>query len=269
MIRRYTTAGGSAAGAGAGGGVVIHERADGARLAAGYAAVFYSGVNGSEYTLWDDRYGRAVERIMPGAFDAALSRPDDVRGLFNHNANLLLGRTASGTMALSVDRTGLRYEITLGNSTTAADLMDYLARGDVTGSSFSFSIPPGGERWIVTQGEDGRQIEVREILAVSLFDVGPVTFPAYGATTAKLRDDQPVYVPPVRGTAPRGLTAGERADCLARVREIDLAAAGEALKYKARARAVQIEVAEAAESERFKIRARARVVQIDNQLARA
>src|SRR5215475_2335681 len=73
----------------------------------GFAAVFYKdGDPDTEYQLYPD----LVERIAPGAFDRAV-REDDVRGLMNHDPNLLLGRTAAGTLKLSADATGLRYEI--------------------------------------------------------------------------------------------------------------------------------------------------------------
>jgi HK97 family phage prohead protease len=67
-----------------------------------YGAVFFDpDDSGTEYEMYDDVF----ERIMPGAFDKAL-REDDVRGTFNHDSSCLLGRTASGTMRLSVDRRG-------------------------------------------------------------------------------------------------------------------------------------------------------------------
>ena len=75
----------------------------------GYAAVFYDGTPNTEYELCDG----LRERIMPGAFDRAMSEGHDVRGLFNHDANMLLGRTTSGTCRLSVDSRGLKYDIPL------------------------------------------------------------------------------------------------------------------------------------------------------------
>src|ERR1700728_2523684 len=84
----------------------LAKRSDGTSEICGYGAVFYDGTPDTEYPMWPG----AVERIMPGAFDRAL-REDDVRGLFNHDPNLLLGRTASGTMRLRVDDVGLWYSI--------------------------------------------------------------------------------------------------------------------------------------------------------------
>lgn len=165
----------------------IEKRADGQPMIVGYAAVFYDGTPVTEYTLWDDAYGKAVERILPGAFDGALSRPDDVRALFNHDANLVLGRVKPGTLRLSIDKTGLRYEIDPADTATARDLVAHLQRGDVNGSSFAFNVMPQGQTWTINSGEGGRADEVRELKALELFDVGPVTFPAYEATSAGVR----------------------------------------------------------------------------------
>jgi HK97 family phage prohead protease len=159
--------------------VKLTRSAAGGTRAVGYAAVFYrAGDPGSEYLL---RPG-FVERIDRRAFSRAISERQDVRGLFNHDGNLLLGRTSSGTMKLIVDQVGLRYEINLSQkSRLAADVADMLARGDCSGSSFSFVCRHGGEEW----KRDG-QLGVRTLIDVDLFDVGPVTFPAYDGTTSTL-----------------------------------------------------------------------------------
>lgn len=157
--------------------VALEERAEGAPKIVGYAAVYYDGTPETEYELWKG----VRERIMPGAFDRAI-REDDVRGLFNHNPDNLLGRTSAKTLRLTSDKTGLRYENDPGDTTVARDVTEHIRRGDLQGSSFSFRVPPGGQRWV----EEG-DLEIREILSVELFDAGPVTFPAYETTTTGLR----------------------------------------------------------------------------------
>ena len=143
----------------------------------GYAAVFYNGKPETEFRLFDDM----VERIMPGAFDDVLASKPDVRGLFNHDPNKVLGRTSAGTMSLSVDDKGLAYRITLGQTTVALDVGAHVERGDVDGSSFAFQVQSQEFRT-----EDG--LDIREITKVEpLFDVGPVTFPAYEGTAAGFR----------------------------------------------------------------------------------
>lgn len=156
--------------------VGVQSRADGKPVITGYAAVFYDPNDpGTEYRLYDD----LVERIMPGAFDRAL-REDDVRGLFNHDDNQILGRVKSGTMRLSVDRKGLKYEIDPPDTQCARDVMESLRRGDITGSSFMFRPKANTYR-----DADGTYIIERN--EVYLFDCGPVAFPAYESTEAGVR----------------------------------------------------------------------------------
>lgn len=124
--------------------------------------------------------GQFVEEIAPGAFDGVLTQ--DVRGLFNHNPTYLLGRLPNGTLRLSVDARGLRYEIDPPDTQTVRDLvLTPLARGDMTGSSFTMRVAE--DEW----RQEGDLI-VRTIRRISeLRDVGPVAFPAYPDATAAQR----------------------------------------------------------------------------------
>jgi HK97 family phage prohead protease len=166
--------------------VSLEQRTDGKPpKIEGYGAVFYDGTPATEYVLWEGRTERVVERIMRTAFANALTRGDDVRGLFNHDPNQVLGRTSSATMTLSVDERGLAYSILPGDTTVSRDVQEYLKRKDVTGSSFSFSVEE--ERWTETKDGD-KWFAVRDIISVKpLYDVGPVTFPAYTSTSASVR----------------------------------------------------------------------------------
>lgn len=143
----------------------------------GYGAVFYDGTERTEFVLGEERGVKFVERIMPGTFDRAI-RDDDVVGLFNHDDNNVLGRTSSGTMRLSVDQRGLRYEIDPPDTELGRSVAELQKRGDVSGSSFAF---------LVTDHEirsDGN-IRIREVRDVKLIDVGPVTYPAYKGTNQR------------------------------------------------------------------------------------
>ena len=96
----------------------------------GYGAVFFrEGDPGTEYQLWSDTY----ERIMPGAFDRAI-REDDCRSFFNHDPNLILGRSTAGTLLLSIDNVGLKYEVEPPDSEPARHVLESVRRGDVSGS---------------------------------------------------------------------------------------------------------------------------------------
>lgn len=159
----------------------ITRRAEGdsatPRVIAGYSAVFYDPAKpDTEIALWD----RVYERIMPGAFDRALREAHDVRCLFNHDPNFVLGRTAAKTCRLSVDAVGLKYEADENPADpTAAGVCAKLERGDVSGSSFAFVATK--TVWI---DDDVNDVSIREIHDLDLVDVGPVTFPWYEATTS-------------------------------------------------------------------------------------
>lgn len=161
--------------------VSIEDRADGVKTISGYAAVFYDpSESGTEYELWDN----CVERVLPSAFSRAIAEGQDVTCLFNHDSDALIGRTKNKTCRLSVDSIGLRYEADLPGTTTANDCAILVARGDIQGSSFSFSTK--SVRWDTLP--DGT--EVRNLVDVDLYDVGPVTSPAYAATTTSARDSK-------------------------------------------------------------------------------
>jgi HK97 family phage prohead protease len=133
----------------------------------------------TEYWLWDD----IVERIRPGAFDRAIREQQDVRALFNHSMDWVLGRTKSGTLRLSVDSIGLFYEVDDNESDPQwASVSAKIKRGDVDGSSFAFSAT--SVTW-TTETRDGKRFDVRWINDLDLFDVGPVTFPAYSGSTSE------------------------------------------------------------------------------------
>lgn len=139
----------------------------------GYAATF-----GQDSVLLGD----FIERIEPSAFDIVLAgkdlrgKPLQTRGLFNHDPNHLLGRYPT-TMKLWVDSKGLKYQILLPES--RKDIGEMIRRGDLRGSSFSFIVAPGGERWTRENGQSIRT--VTKIKA--LVDCGPVTYPAYESSS--------------------------------------------------------------------------------------
>lgn len=136
----------------------------------GYAAVFNS---------FSVDLGGFVERIRPGAFSKTVMKAD-VRALWNHDPNYVLGRTKSGTLKLEEDAKGLRIEIEPPDTQWATDLVKSIKRGDVDQMSFGFRAIT--DEWTK---ENGKQ--VRELIEVELFDVSPVTFPAYKATKVGVR----------------------------------------------------------------------------------
>lgn len=160
----------------------------------GYAAVFNAET---------EIAGLFRERIEPGAFAQAVVR-DDVRALFNHDANFVLGRTTAGTLLLSEDATGLRYGVEPPNTTWANDLMVSIQRGDISQSSFAFSVDE--EDWQYP----AREMPVRIIKRATLYDVSPVTFPAYATTTVSARSkamaQESTCLPDTQGIAAREMS---------------------------------------------------------------
>lgn len=151
------------------------ERLDdesGAPKIRGHAAVFNS--------LSED-LGGFREQISPGAFGDAIGR-DDIRALFNHNPDFVLGRNKSGTLRLSEDRTGLAVEIDPPDTQVARDLAVSIERGDINQMSFGFRVDRDGQEF-----EDREGQIIRTLTRVALFDVSPVTYPAYPATDVAVR----------------------------------------------------------------------------------
>lgn len=144
----------------------------------GYAAVFGE--------LSEVLFGMFREEIAPGAFTAAITK-DDVRGLFNHDNNFVLGRNVSGTLRLYEDSKGLGFELHPDpRSQTIRDLVLIpLERGDISQCSFQFTV--NREFW-VEPGKDPRtDLPVRRVEDANLFDISIVTYPAYPQTTADVR----------------------------------------------------------------------------------
>ena len=146
---------------------------DGVRKLVGYGAVFDS--------LSQD-LGGFREKIAPGAFDRTLAHGKDVLITMNHDVNLLLGRTFAGTGRVHVDDVGLLYEVVTPDTQAGRDAWTLAARRDLAGSSFTFSVPKGGDRW--ERDDTGR---VRVLTELALYELGPVVTPAYLDTTVAAR----------------------------------------------------------------------------------
>jgi HK97 family phage prohead protease len=125
-----------------------------------------------------------TEIIKPGAFTKVLKTNPDVRCLFNHSADHVLARTASGTLKLEQDDRGLRFRAQLDPMNTAhRNLHSSVKRGDISECSFGFALDDGDDDWSQKSGEN-----IRTIRNIShLFDVSIVTNPAYKGTSVAAR----------------------------------------------------------------------------------
>ncbi len=143
----------------------------------------------ASYNTLSHDLGGWREQIQPGAFDDALAARDlDVVHNVNHDPSKVLGRTRSGTLQLRSDSAGLNYRTLLPNVSYAADLAELCRRGDVSSSSFAFTVDPADQVWSdVDDPDTGLRIGLRTITRIaSLHDVSTVTDPAYPGTAAEL-----------------------------------------------------------------------------------
>lgn len=148
------------------------------RTVEGYATVFESP---SQYIGW-------VETIHRGAITEDTIKESDVLAKFNHNDEKVLARSNKGTgsLLLEIDDNGLRYMFEAPKTALGDELLEYLHRGDITQSSFAFTIDktdPKAERWYKKDG-----MIYRDIYKIDkLYDVSPVFQPAYEATSCSAR----------------------------------------------------------------------------------
>jgi len=154
--------------------IEVRKAEDGTRTMVGYGAVFGK--------LSQD-LGGFREVIAPGAFNRTVQNQKDILVTVNHDVNSLLGRTGAGTARVSVDEIGVRYEVDLPDTVAGRDAEVLASRGDLFGSSFTFSVTKDGDSW--EKDEDGRRL--RTLNEVKLYELGPVVSPAYLDTTVALR----------------------------------------------------------------------------------
>lgn len=160
------------------------------------------GVNGIEghaavFNELSQDLGGFRERVMPGAFADDLAAKPDVRALFNHDPNIIFGRTTSGTLRLQEDSLGLKFDCDMPDTQHARDVQTSIARGDISQCSFGFFVV--SQKWSEepdpADQSGQRKMLIRELHKVKTFDVSPVTFPAYTGTDVDTRTLFPEGVP--------------------------------------------------------------------------
>ena len=124
----------------------------------------------------------ATESIAPGAFTESIH--GDVRALYNHNHDIVLGRTSAGTLALEDRAEGLWGTIKINPKDSAAmDAYERIKRGDITGCSFGFEIEKES-----TEVRDDGSVHWTIEKVNPLWEVSPVSWPAYEATSIHARE---------------------------------------------------------------------------------
>ena len=144
----------------------------------GYAAV---------YNQFSNDLGGFREKIKPGFFTEAIGR-DDVRALFNHDANMVLGRTKNKTLILEEDRKGLKVEIIPPDTSYAHDLINLVKRGDIDQMSFQWETEK--DEW---DSSDLNNVTRTLVKIKNLWDISPVTFPAYPQTKAEVNSAKLIF----------------------------------------------------------------------------
>ena len=125
----------------------------------------------SESVLMDD----FVEVLKPGVFTESLSSGKDIKAYWSHDRAKVIGSTKAGTLRLVDSSTELKIELDPGSTSWGKDALEAVRRGDVSGFSFGF-LP------VDTQWEN----ETRYVLKANLFEVSPVSEPAYPESKAML-----------------------------------------------------------------------------------
>ncbi|WP_433963655.1 HK97 family phage prohead protease [Tunturiibacter gelidiferens] len=163
------------------------------RVLSGYSSVFNS--------LSLDM-GGWFELVSSSTFTRTLQESPDVLCLYSHDTSLVLGRTKSSTLTLTIDQTGLRFECILPDTTTANDLVVSIERGDVDGCSFGFVCQ--NDVW----NEDNEGRVVRTLLDVDLYEVTITAAPAYPDTSVSLRSAPKEIRSRINETRDEGCTCG-------------------------------------------------------------
>jgi HK97 family phage prohead protease len=163
--------------------VPVEFRVDDEGIIEGYAAVF---------NQWSQDLGYFREKIRQGAFKKTI-KESDIRALFNHDPNYVLGRNKADTLELAEDQTGLRFKVEPPEATWANDLQESIKRGDINQGSFAFKAIR--DEW----NHDADPIE-RELIELRLFDVSVVTYPAYEQTKVAARSLGKMFIGRVQQT---------------------------------------------------------------------
>lgn len=152
------------------------EDGDKGRILRGHAAVFEKL---TQPMGWIEKFR---EKIARGAFANSIKN-DDVRALWSHNIDYVLGRTSNNTLTLREDDKGLAFDLDLPDTQWGRDAYTLIKRGDVTGMSFGFSVK--ADEWV--KGEEGKP-HIRTLKEIKLYEISPTAFPAYEQTDVSARD---------------------------------------------------------------------------------
>ena len=150
------------------------------------------------------------EEVERGAFTESVAT-GDIRALYQHNTEKVLGRTKSGTLSLWEDDQGLAFELNPPDNSIGRDAVVSIERGDVDQMSFGFNVPPKGDDW--TETEEG--IPLRKLRKIGLMEISPVTWAAYPQTGVGVMRSAPEWV---QRALTQGVDDSSKAQDIARAR---------------------------------------------------
>ena len=150
----------------------FETKEDGQEVVVGYGSIFNSR---------SENLGGFYEYISPTAISEETIAKSDTRALINHDQNLILARQSAGTLKLSIDEKGLKYEFEIPETSYGKDLSINMKNGNINQSSFAFTVAE--DEW--STDEDGN--DIRTITSIDrLYDVSPVVYPAYSQADSDL-----------------------------------------------------------------------------------
>lgn len=145
------------------------------RTISGYAAVFEE---------WSEPICWFKEKVARSAFDGADF--DSCIMCFNHDTNSIMARVSSGTLTHEIDERGLKFSFDAPNTTLGNDMVELVARGDVSQCSFKFRVEE--DNWTYADKDNGLELDERTITKFSkIYDMSLVVHPAYSNTEASVR----------------------------------------------------------------------------------
>lgn len=147
------------------------------RIVCGYAVRFES----------DSQYMGLIEVIKKGAITEETIMNSDIYARLNHNEDTVLARSryGEGSLALELREDGLYYEFEAPHTATGDELLEHIKRGEITSSSFAFTLPEDGSGEHYYNQDGVLRCDVLKI--DRLYDVSPVFEPAYLATSCNKR----------------------------------------------------------------------------------
>ncbi|PIC88423.1 HK97 family phage prohead protease [Sporosarcina sp. P21c] len=158
--------------------IELRESEDGKRTLTGYALKWEMKSHPLGYM------GEFREQFQRGAFTETLQK-DDQRALWSHDTSKVLGRTGNGTLRLTEDEVGLRFDLDLPNTTLGNDTYETIKRGDVDGVSFGFVARR--QEWDETDDD----YVIRTITDAALLEISPTAWPAYPDSGVSARGNDP------------------------------------------------------------------------------